>query len=143
MLCPVRFYSDRCKRYAPLQIFGEGIPLIITMNIIIGLRYAFYDILSKICHAEKPYRVYALYGRNKYVAGVLAIYNIAELSVAFWINTIPSIHRESCGTNSAVRQLLMRFRHSRNFARSPRASIKYRLCKVRFVFYKSTLSTRA
>ncbi len=143
MLCPVRFYSDRCKRYAPLEIFGEGIPLSITMNIIIGLRYAFYDILSKICHAEKPYRVYALYGRNKYVAGVLAIYNIAEFSVAFWINTIPSIHRESCGTNSAVRQLLMRFRHSRNFARSRERQSNTGFAKCALCSINLTLSTRA
>ncbi|KLO07758.1 hypothetical protein SCHPADRAFT_945004 [Schizopora paradoxa] len=66
--------ANSCKRYAPLQIFGEGIPLTIFTDLVIGLR------------------VYALYKRNVYIGIGLILYIVVEFAISFWIYSIPSIH---------------------------------------------------
>ena len=43
----------------------------------------------------KPYRVYALYERNKVIAMILITYLLAELGVALWIYATPGAHRQS------------------------------------------------
>jgi len=57
-----------------VQPLGEGIPFTFLPNLVIGLR------------------VYALYGRNKWIGIILSTYFIAELGVALWIYLVPSLH---------------------------------------------------
>jgi len=83
----VAFDTSICRRYVPLQIFGEGIPLTIIIDVIIGLR------------------VYALYGRNKSIAVILATSIIAEFSVSFWIYSIPSIHPVTLPGPASITQI--------------------------------------
>jgi len=63
----------KCKKYVPFQPLGEGIPLTFFPDIVIGLR------------------VYALYGRNKFIAAALTTYLTAELGVALWLYLTPSL----------------------------------------------------
>lgn len=65
--------ASECKHFAALQAYGDGIPLSIITNLVVGLR------------------VYALYGRNRYIAVIFTVYIIAELGVLFWIYFTPSI----------------------------------------------------
>ncbi|KLO13202.1 hypothetical protein SCHPADRAFT_928690 [Schizopora paradoxa] len=65
--------SSRCKHLIGLQVFGDGIPLTIMTNFLIGLR------------------VYALYKRNRFIGGFLLTYIVAELGVLLWIYLTPSI----------------------------------------------------
>ncbi|KLO10211.1 hypothetical protein SCHPADRAFT_530209 [Schizopora paradoxa] len=77
----------RCKRYVPLQPFGEGIPFTIFPDLVIGLR------------------VYALYGRNRFIGAALATYLAAELGVALWLYLVPSIHPVPLPGPSSVDQI--------------------------------------
>ncbi|KLO07856.1 hypothetical protein SCHPADRAFT_944927 [Schizopora paradoxa] len=63
-----------CAHYVKVQPLGEGLPFTFLPNLVIGLR------------------VYALYGRNKWIGIILAIYFTAELGVALWIYLLPSLH---------------------------------------------------
>ncbi len=72
----------------------SGIPMTFFPDIVIGirsalnLRHLFTTALSNtfICS------VYALYGRNKALGLFLATYLLAELGVALWLYTTPSLH---------------------------------------------------
>jgi len=68
------FSANICKRYVAMDPFGEGLPFTILPDFVIGLR------------------VYALYGRKKYIGIALATYIAAEMGVAFWIYLVPSVH---------------------------------------------------
>jgi len=65
---------ETCKHYVLFQPLSEAIPFAFFPDTVIGLR------------------VYALYGRNKTIAVILATYIIAEVGVAFWIYLTPSVH---------------------------------------------------
>jgi len=83
----VAFDISKCKRYVPFQMLGQGIPLIAISNMIIGLR------------------VYALYGRNKYIAVILPTCIIAEISVSIWVYSIPSIHPVTLPGPASINQI--------------------------------------
>ncbi|KLO07855.1 hypothetical protein SCHPADRAFT_894327 [Schizopora paradoxa] len=88
--------TQRCAHYVKVQPLGEGIPFTFLPNIVIGLRFG--DIYALGCRKwfslkyPSNYRVYALYGRNKWIGIILATYFTAELGVALWIYLLPSIH---------------------------------------------------
>jgi len=68
------FNFATCTRFALFQPLAGGIPLTIMPDIVIGLR------------------VYALYGRSKFIAILLATYLTAELGVALWLYLTPGGH---------------------------------------------------
>ncbi|KLO07399.1 hypothetical protein SCHPADRAFT_650413 [Schizopora paradoxa] len=68
------FNFATCSRFALFQPLAGGIPLTIMPDMVIGLR------------------VYALYGRNKLIAVLLANYLTAELGVALWLYLTPGGH---------------------------------------------------
>ncbi len=78
-----------------MQAYGDGIPLSIITNLVVGLRSVLRDVLLEnnqyLAHLV---RVYALYGRNRYIAVIFTVYIIAELGVLFWIYFTPSISCE-------------------------------------------------
>ncbi len=66
-------YLRRGKGYLPLQAFGEGTPLTVIADIVIGLRSVPRNESYISARSGHPaIRVYALYGRNKYIAVILA-----------------------------------------------------------------------
>jgi len=67
------FDYSKCKHYAPALPLGEGLTFSVLSNMVIGLR------------------VYALYGRNKYMGAGIATYIVAQLGLGLWIYTTPSL----------------------------------------------------
>jgi len=67
--------------------FGATIPLTIITDLVIGLR------------------VYALYGRNKFIGALLSTYIIVQNAVTIWIYAVPSIHPVSLSGPASVNQI--------------------------------------
>jgi len=81
------FDASMCRHYLPFQAFGEGTPLAIVTDLVIGLR------------------VYALYGRNKYIAVVLAALLLVQTVVIFLIYLTPSMHAMTLPDHASTDQI--------------------------------------
>ena len=91
------------------QPIAVGIPLTIIPNLIIILRYdILIDVILRQLELINVFRrIYALYQRNKPIAGTLFAYCLAELAVALWIYLTPSVKR-SASTEKVLKLTLMR-----------------------------------
>ncbi|KLO07401.1 hypothetical protein SCHPADRAFT_894680 [Schizopora paradoxa] len=83
MLVLPNFNPGECTRSAFFVPFMSGIPMTLFPDVVIGIRSVF---------SSGTHNVYALYGRNRALGVFLATYLIAELGVALWLYTTPSLH---------------------------------------------------